>query len=239
MCISNLAWYVQTNLVQERNIETIKDACSRTGVTFRSHTAISFSDVLELPETTNLLIPYGSTTLIKNFAKANIDRSGLFFDSEKFRTSKWIKELGKLMLNSDSLVLPLNEVHKAPFETFFMKPDNDLKDFTGSVVDKSELAKFVDQISCGGFTFDSSIPVVICSPKNTGLEWRIFMIGDEVIAQSSYRLKNMLNQTKPANNEVIRFAKKVIRSVIEAKLNEEYVLEVKLIRKDKQVIRKL
>ncbi len=204
----NVSWYVQTNLVQEHCIEAIERACGQNQVGFIPHTAIPFSDVLALPTTSDLLIPYGSTTLIKNFGKAQVDRSGLFFDPEKFRTSVWLKEFGVRLLNSDAIVVPLNEVVVETLpDTFFMKPDNDLKDFNGGLVDRENFVKFIEQVSHGGFTFNPDIPVVISEPKRTGWEWRLFMSGDKIITGSSYRLGQMLNQSKPVSEKVRRFAR--------------------------------
>lgn len=204
----NVSWYVQTNLVQEHCIEAIERACAQSKVGFIPHVAIPFSDVLALPATSDLLIPYGSTTLIKNFSKAPVDRSGLFFKPENFRTSEWLKHFGVRLLNSDAIVVPLDQIDVDSLpETFFMKPDNDLKDFSGGLVDRDNLHKFIEQVSHGGFTFGMDIPVVISEPKRTGWEWRLFMSGDKVITGSSYRLGQMLNQTKPVSEKVLRFAR--------------------------------
>lgn len=206
--MKNVSWYVQTNLVQEHCVESIKRACLDAGVGYYPHTAIPFSESLELPSTYDRLIPYGSTTLIKNFGKADTDRSGLFFDPEKFRTSEWIKHFGTRLLNGDAIVAPLDQIiiDELP-DMFFIKPDNDLKDFSGGLVTRENLNKFIQEVSYGGYTFKPDIPVVISTPKNMGWEWRLFMSGDKIITGSSYRLGQMLNQTKPVSDKVKRFAR--------------------------------
>jgi len=89
----------------------------------------------------------------------------------------------------------------------FMKPDNDLKDFCGSVVSSEGIEKFYNEVSAGGFTFDKTIPVVLCRTKNTGWEYRLFMVKDQVITGSSYKLKESINQTRRVPEEVLQFAR--------------------------------
>lgn len=206
-------WLVQTNLIKEELSQDIQAASKRYGHGYTGVKIIPFSDSIEfgfppgfvVPQ--GKIIPYGSTSLIKMFAKSNLDKSGFFFNEQNLRTSKWIKELGNKMLNYDAEVMSLAEAMKMEEnKIFFMKPDNDLKDFSGCTVNSGGIKKFYNEVSAGGFTFDTSIPVVLCSPKNTGWEWRLFMIKDRIVASSSYKLKEMLNQTKAVPKEVEYFA---------------------------------
>jgi len=87
-----------------------------------------------------------------------------------------------------------------------MKPDNDMKDFCGDIVDSKEIRKFYETVSAGGFCFDPNIDVVLCKPKSIGFEYRLFMIDDRVIAKSSYRLKSMIVQDQPVPDAVVNFA---------------------------------
>jgi hypothetical protein len=213
-----LTWIVQSNLIKEDILESIQDATKKLGYSCVPLKIIPFSDSLEFGPDFGFqpppgkLIPYGSTSMIKMFAKSNWNKDGFFFNEENLRTSKWIKELGTRMLNHDAQVVTLSEAFKIKEGWFFMKPDNDLKDFSGSQVSAEGIEKFYNQVSAGGFTFGTDIKVVLCPLKNTGWEFRLFMVEDQVISSSSYKLKEMLRQDKRVSHEVLQFAQETVRT---------------------------
>lgn len=210
-------WLVQNNLIKEELIVSMEDACKSLGHNFVGVKIIPFTDSVEfcfdpffkLPE--GKFIPYGSTAMIKAIHRSKWDKSGFFFNDENLRTSKWVEKLGKLALNYDSQFMTLAEAMKLESGTFFMKPDNDLKDFTGSQVDAAEIKKFYDSVSAGGFCFGTDIPVVLSTMKNLGWEYRLFMIRESVISSSSYKLKTMVRSDKPVPAKVENFAREVAR----------------------------
>jgi len=135
-------WLVQSNLIQDHAHNAIKSACERLGINFIPVAIIPFSDELTFTPPEGSLAFYGSTSLIKSVEKSNINKDGFLFDSEKFRSSLWVQKLGKRMLNWDATFCSLEEATKLEPGTFFMKPDNDLKDFSGSIVDIAGISKF-------------------------------------------------------------------------------------------------
>ena len=207
-----ITWIVQTNLVKEELFLDIKKATEKFGHGCTGLKIIPFSDSVEFaadigfapPE--GKLVPYGSTSMIKMFARSKWNKQGFFFNEENLKTSKWAKELGSSILNYDAQFMTLKEAMALKEGQFFMKPDNDLKDFCGTEVEAKDIANLYDQVSAGGFCFGTDIPVVLCPIKNTGWEYRLFMIKDKVVAFSSYKLKSMLRQDQPVPSEVIRFA---------------------------------
>lgn len=208
-------WLVQNNLIKEELIVSMEDACKKTGQNFVGLKIIPFTDSIEFgfppgfESPKGKIVPYGSTSMIKMFDKSKLDKSGFFFNQENLKTSKWAKELGNRVLNYDAQFMTLAEAMKLTEGEFFMKPDNDLKDFCGSEVSAQGIRKFYDQVSAGGFTFGTDIPVVLCPLKNTGWEYRLFMIENYAIGSSSYKLKTMIRQDKPVPSEVFDFARSV------------------------------
>lgn len=226
-----LNWLVQTNLVKEELFPSIEEAAKKHGHGCVGLKIIPFSDSVEFladigfapPE--GKLIPYGSTSMIKMFDRSKWNKQGFFFNQENLRTSKWVQELGIRMLNWDARFGTLKSFIGAPLDErrFFVKPDNDLKDFTGSSLCMAEIATFYDQVSAGGFCFNTDIPIVVSSLKNTGWEYRIFMIKDRAIAWSSYKLKEMCLTDKRVPSEVIRFAQDTAQIW---RPDEAYVIDV-------------
>lgn len=208
-------WLVQTNLINEDLSAAIKLSAEKLGHTYVGAKITPFMETMEtglyietpIMTLKSPIIPYGSTTLIKMFDRSILQKDGFFFNQKNLKTSTWVAKLGERMLNHDACVIPLYAAAKLKTsETWFMKPDDDLKDFIGSIVDAAGIENFYNDVAKGGFMFDETIQVVLSKPKNMGWEWRLFMIKNEVITGSSYRLKGMLNQNKPVPERVIQFA---------------------------------
>ena len=211
-------WIVQSNLIKEEAQDDIKIACEHFGYNYVPLKIIPFTDGTEWsadiffkpPE--GKLAFYGSTSMIKMVARSKWNKDGFFFNQENLRTSKWVEMLGTRMLNHDAKFMTLAQAMETMGEgLFFMKPDDDLKDFTGSDVDAKGIKNFYDNVSAGGFLFTTDIKVVLSPMKNTGWEYRCFMVGDRVISASSYKLKSMCRQDKRVSQEIIDFAEETAK----------------------------
>lgn len=164
----NPTWIVQSNLISEDTLTNIQEACHKFSFGCKGLKIIPFTDSVEFLADlffewpTGPLIPYGSTSMIKMFSRSKYNKQGFFFNFDNLRTSTWIKHLGDRILNHDALFMTLEEAFSIKEGNYFMKPDNDLKDFTGCEVTAGEIRKFYENVSAGGFCFNTSIPVVLC-----------------------------------------------------------------------------
>lgn len=213
-----ISWIVQSNLIKEELQDGIRMSCDRFGYNYVPLKIIPFTDGTEwsadlfFEPPKGQLAFYGSTSFIKMVAKSKWNKDGFFFNQDNLKTSKWVKELGTRMLNHDSKFMTLKEAMETmDDQLYFMKPDNDLKDFSGSDVNKEGIEKFYDSVSAGGFLFGTDIPVVLSPMKHIGWEYRCFMLNDKVIASSSYKLKSMMFQTKRVPESVIEFAEETAK----------------------------
>lgn len=202
---NNRTWYIDQQVIPPFIIEKLIRSVKQ------SNSSLILFNMEQDPTCPNFpsdkFIPYGSSHLIKHCLKNNSSNCYLFMDDTNFSTKEWVKKLGQRMLNHDAKYCQLKDVFSLALpESIFIKPDSDLKSFTGSVVKKDGLERFYNKVKNQEFNFDLSIPVVINSSKNTGWEWRLVMIKDQVIASSSYKLKNMLNLSKKVPLEVFNYA---------------------------------
>lgn len=207
---NQITWLVQDNLIQEDIFFEIKTAAESDSYFCLPMTIVPFADIQDFPLVDGIVIPYGSTSLIKAFDKSGFDKRGFFFDQPNLKTSKWIEKLGERILNYDAQIAPLKDVKIDRLS--FIKPDDDLKDFSGTFLEPSELEDFYSKVSAGGYLFDENIPVVVAPVKNTGWEFRFFMVQDRVMAASSYKLKSTLNKTKRVPQEALDFAVEISRA---------------------------
>lgn len=202
----SVTWILQQNLVKE--LDRWTDAFQSLGTKYVLIDIVPFSDTLPDVDVQGPAIVYGSTTMIKN-APTKPWSPGVFFDPEKFRCSTWAKQYGKEMLNSDGRVFTLAELAKDSPDMFFMRPDNDLKDFSGSEVSREGLMKFVDSVSHGGFTFDHSLQVFVAPLKQLHKEYRIFIVDGKPVAWSQYRFRSQLRKNPNVPKEVLDYAERM------------------------------
>lgn len=205
-------WVVQQNLVNAIDYESLKAACLNNGSSFSSINIVPFSD--EVPHficnQKDPVIFYGSTTLIKNVNKQKRWKPGTWFDTENFRTSTWVQHYGKNMLNHDAEIMELREVEsKVDLDLFFIKPDNDLKDFTGEILEKKDFSKWYSSISAGGFLFDETIKVVVAPPKYMGKEWRLVLVDGKVVTGSLYKNRSMRPKVCEQPENVVELAERM------------------------------
>ena len=210
-------WLVQNNLIKEEVTGAFEGACAELGHTFIGCKIVPFTDSVEYgfypgwKPPTGKFIPYGSTSMIKMLDKANLPNCFLFFDYQSLKTTEWINRLGDKILNCDAKLMTLKEAMNLQSGTYFMKPDDDLKDFTGSIVDAEGIKKFYDEVSAGGFCFSPNINVILSSVKNTGFEYRFFMIEDRIVDCSSYKIRSIIDIREPVPQEAKDFAVKVAK----------------------------
>jgi hypothetical protein len=235
MTKKNISWLVQSNLVLGDLVARMGGPARHYGLGLKpfeidtSRLDAGLAAITVDPELKDeVLIPYGSTVLIRGFDQSGLRRDGFFYDQESLRTSRWVEHLGERMLNHDALFLTLGEAanhigEKAGEGTWFVKPDADLKDFTGGLVNASTILAFRDKVASGACSFSVDIPVVAAKTKNTGWEYRLFMIEERVVAASSYRLRSMLDQSRRVPQDVIAYAEETARAW---RPSDAYVMDV-------------
>lgn len=165
---------------------------------------IPFADELPKVELQGPSVCYGSTTLIKNAKKSGY---GVFFNEENFRPSLWNRMYGHNMFNYDGCVRAIKDVEI--IGEAFVRPNSDLKDFSGSMVNGAGFEKFQKEVAEGGYPFDSDTEIFIAPLKDIYKEWRVFIVNGKVVTASQYRLRTMLAKKAGAPKEVLDFAQKM------------------------------
>jgi len=199
-----LTWIVQTNLVSERTqwIESL-DAL---GSKYAKIEIIPFEHDVPHVEVEGPAIVYGSTTLIKCAPKHKNWNPGLFFDPSNFRPSKWSEKWGEEMLNHDGKVVKVKDVLDVMGYDCFMRPNDDLKDFSGSRVNREYMEVFVKDVVDGQFPFSPDLEVHISSMKPIYQEYRVFIVDGKPVAWSQYRYRSMLLKSREVPQSVIDYA---------------------------------
>jgi hypothetical protein len=186
------SWVIQQNLISEEQSSKVAKSVIADGGTVYPVKVIPFCDDVEFTENPASLdvIVYGSTKLSK---LANSKGwTGIFFN-DNFNAISWNANRND-MLNSDAVIIPAGEVsnffdkeHFLDETILFIRPNEDLKAFDGTVTDVKEIRRWMETTHVGNYSFTTDTLVSIAAPKMIDAEWRWFIIDGKVVDGSMYR----------------------------------------------------
>jgi hypothetical protein len=211
--MKSLRWVIQENLGSSKEIEALFTACNRLGIEATPVKIVPFSN--EIPEISNdkLSIFYGSANFVYNAKLSGKWNPCAFFDDKIFRFSHWVAKYGATVLNSDARICTMKEFslsEQSEFDEFFIRPDRDLKEFSGQLIIFQKYLEWFSNINDPelNMTIGPDTVIVAASTKNIRHEWRLFMIKDKYCSGSHYRSDGNLDVHPDVPNEVIQFAEK-------------------------------
>lgn len=143
-----------------------------------------------MPPIDGPVVFHGRTTLILRAFEHPKWRHGVFFDPGRFQHRAYVAAYGERMLNADARVLSWEELLRephAPEELVFLKPNDDLKHFTGQVLRFSECVDLYRTLRRGARPVEPTSEVVLGKPSEIDAEWRLFLVDGEVVTGSMYR----------------------------------------------------
>ena len=214
-----MKWVAQTNLGKDTYWQDVRDACNSLGFEFEGIEVIPFSgDLPEVPANKPAVF-YGSTRLVTDVYRSQKWNPGVFFDEDNFRVSSWMKHIPKdLILNGDAEILPLKDaadlysrsgkIHDKS-EYVFVRPDKDLKEFSGETMTRDKLRDWFELVSDGKTELDPDTLVAVSKPWHISKEWRLFIVDKEVVSGSQYRVGGHLCQDSYVPEPVIRRAEHI------------------------------
>jgi len=190
----NNQFVVQSNLIDIEKQKCLAQAVIDSGFKLFEIQVIPFTtDVVfpfKEPDHQFPIIPIGSTKLIKISRDNNW--SGLFYN-ENFKMSVFNANR-KDMLNQDAVFVSvktmkettnINDYKKE--ENVFVKPDEDLKEFSGVVTTCEELFDWQNSKDNNNPDLNENTIIAVAEPKNIHYEWRCFVVDGEVITATKYK----------------------------------------------------
>ena len=236
--VKNPLWLIQSNLINKEENKRLIASLKKYNCDYKLVKIIPFQGLEKNPPYLQNIIVYGSTSMINEAIKLGI--KPLYYNpSINYRT--YLKRYEGMMLNSDCLIVKLGEIFNGflsnyvPFKgnnNYFLRPIDDSKLFCGGIFNKEESSKLIDTLlNDRNCSIDKEIVVSI--PKNIEAEWRLFVIGGDIVTGSRYRINGKLNTSTDIPKEVISFANKVIK-----KYNPyfAYTLDIGLYKDEYKVI---
>lgn len=154
-------------------------------------------------------IPYGSTLLTNLTAK--MGWRGCHFDTAKLNYENFVRNRtdmlnGEHIFDAEEAIRFLTNTMRGGNQRWFMRPSEDLKQFSGYVDAASELAAHLRSMidshnrgEAGTYGISPNTKVVLSSPKEISAEWRWFIVGGRIVSGSMYRAHGQLR--KQAEND--------------------------------------
>lgn len=201
---------VQTNLMNEDQLQLLRGAVEKHPHVYIGVIPFSRDITSNEPLEGTDYIPYGST-LLTNLA---FDRQwkGLFFDVAKMNYRNFLENhpmmLNDNVMNAQEAITFLRT--EDPDKLFFTRPSEDLKQYSGTVLNAKEIADwFESMISCpdgGTYYMPPEKDVVLCNPKPIQAEWRWFIVNGKIVSGSMYRCHGQLRNIRETDPAVIEEA---------------------------------
>jgi hypothetical protein len=185
-------WVVQTNVEPESaSPVALRRACAVEGRPFREISVVPGSRTLPaLPRSDGPVVFHGRTTLILRASEHPRWRHGVFFDPACFQHRAYAAAYGHRLLNHDATILSWEELLRKPQEhgkLVFLKPNDDLKRFTGAVIALSQCPALFQSLQNAPNPLDPTTEVVLAVPREIDAEWRLFIVDGKVVTGSMYR----------------------------------------------------
>jgi hypothetical protein len=202
-----MKWVVQNNFRSDADDPNwIKKACDKFGYKFEGFKVIPFSDCI--PKVTDEpTFFYGGTGWINKIFEKYPNHHGIFFNPISV-FSYWVNKYGNKALNYDAMTTTFEKVVSENYpddRKFFVRPESDLKEFSGSIMSFGEIKEWSQKI----FTDVSdlgNLPIVLGEPYGLAYEWRLFIVDGKVCTGSQYRTYYIRNTSPNIPQEVIDFA---------------------------------
>jgi hypothetical protein len=119
---------------------------------------------------------------------------------------------GEELLNHDAVVGPLGTI-MPPGDGFFIRPVEDTKSFAGQMMNADEFYDWRKNIINGDFAFATLGPddLVMMAPyKEIYAEYRLYVIGGEIVTGSRYKLGNRVFYTSDLDPKMLDYARERI-----------------------------
>ncbi len=187
---------IQDSFVPQEYTSKLVDACIELGMDFECFGMLpGFQDLraitgIILDDKDNLIIPFGSTKLIKLWLK-NVfpknwkifyDKKGYEFSTQKDAITTLNTDLHSYLLNADCDILRFPECAMCGYsQNVFIKPANDLKLFSGQILPAGKsLFSLLEEQNVDKNIYNLTDWVVYSSVKNIKEEYRCFVVDDKV-----------------------------------------------------------
>lgn len=181
----SVRWVVQKNLIEEDGYYGLCMAVKQQEFKCTTFTMMPDDD---MPIIMNDMptVFYGTTFMVQAVVESNFWKPAVWFNHDNFRFESYHKAWGELMFNypfEKTTIQKVLDSDRKPLDVFFMRPDKDLKEFTGCAIEFRELLEWQED---GNIDVPLDTVVITAEAKEIAHEWRLVILDGKVLTQSQY-----------------------------------------------------
>ncbi|MFN0190476.1 MAG: ATP-grasp domain-containing protein [Aestuariivirga sp.] len=186
-----VTWVLEVNLIAESLLVRMKQHLQDKDIRFHEMTFVPFiyEPIGERPQVDGPCVVYGAAGVAEWAAKQRW-KPGVW-NSPHFAPQNYGERLGNLYLNRDQVICRLSEVEalsvRHGWERFFLRPNDDNKQFAGGPTSRGDVAAWVEKLKREGLMGTNDILVAVAPLRDLGREWRTIVVNKRPIAWSQYR----------------------------------------------------
>ncbi|MDO5624028.1 MAG: ATP-grasp domain-containing protein [Pseudomonadota bacterium] len=207
-------WILQRNLINPADLSRFERALQEQQTSYSLVSLVPFFHELA-KEPAGLsscrIFVYGSTGL-GHVAKARGWQPGYLDEGLDYELM--LARYGRLALNADAVCRPLDKLTRV-WDQFFIRPALDNKSFAGSVMTWQELEDFRAGVAkvadAPDVTLRPTDRVVMAPLTQIEAEFRMFVVGGEVVTGSRYKVGDRLSVASEVPQAVFQYAKECAR----------------------------
>lgn len=205
-------WAIQKFAVNDDDSKGIIDAITSLGLQYHILEIPPFSyDNIKPVDYDGPVIPYGGTKFIDAIKN---DKSWYCVFNDNFKYSVAVQKLGDKMFNSDGQFMKMKDFCPSLFKDqdhLFIRPDKDIKEFAGNVIEPKEFMKWKVQIEAKGWGVNENTDILVAQASRIDEEWRMYIVNNIVVDGSRYRKNRYqsIDREVPAN--VYNYVREIIK----------------------------
>lgn len=188
-------WVLQSNMQEDHYLQqrAMIEACQGLSLQWSSIPVLPYEKTLRRANWDGPSVYYGSTKMVRLASQDHSTQDPIFYNETTFKPSVWGAALGEQWLNHGSTFMTVGEflddlksiehfdltVPDRPPE-IFIRPDADLKTFTGQVLDYRAAPNRLAHVPL-------DTPMLLNMTREILFETRCWMVEGKVIAAVTYR----------------------------------------------------
>jgi hypothetical protein len=229
---TSLHWIVQEGFFNETGMCDLVDLLKKYDIPHTIVKVIPFiGEVIPDINPEGNVICFGSYSMRHTAKKYNWYPGVFDLDeiADKLYTIK--NEWTKHLLNRDSHFCMFEDVgelvNKMGLTEFFMRPVNDSKVFAGKLFSIEEYNEWRELVVVlekdDGTSLRADTLCLVSSPKTIYAEYRLFVIGGEIVTSSQYKINDVVRYDAIVDEDILQFGRDRIK---EQRLADAYCLDL-------------
>lgn len=224
-------YVLQENTFREENHDVLVKTLERAGLSYEIVKVLPFVEDFEFKTDRKDVFCFGAVKMSRLATKYGWNPGSLLNSNHDYRV--YSEHYRENLLNWDSSVQRFAD--PIEHDVFFARPCEDTKTFTGRVFDQTQWKEFRDRHLKSGHStsLNDDTPIQVSSPKNITKEFRFWIVGEEVVTASLYRMGGWINYSEIVDDGAWEFAQRMVKVF---RLADSFVMDICEVNSEYKII---